>query len=223
MEAPTVAYLEIRLATEQEQIWQTVALTDEVTTLGRPEAGTPGVDLLCQGISRQHACVRRTGTGAAASYTVANLAGKGGIRIYTTILQPNQHHLLLHGYTFHIPAVLAAPTHQRYGITFCQHAQKTACLSIQIHQPPYISIFGHLLRFRPLEFTLLTYLYQHKNEFCPYDAIFAALWPHDLGRFSTEKELLPSHVSRVRRKIRAASGGVDLIETIHGEGLCLRT
>lgn len=113
-------------------------------------------------------------------------------------------------------------------------------LSIKFGQPPHISIFGQLVDFKPQEYALLEYLYAHKNEVCPYHEIIAYVWtdqPRTLERvqayreklsanddeFSIRREHLYAVRSRVCRKISDASGGVTLIETIPGKGLCLRT
>jgi hypothetical protein len=121
LEHPGTPYLDIRLSTEPGKIWRTVALTDEVTPLGRPEAGEPGVDRICARISRQHACVRRTAVGEAVNYTIENLAGKGGIRIYAKILHPGECHVLHHSHVFHIPAMLVGSPHRSYQITYCEN------------------------------------------------------------------------------------------------------
>ena len=165
--------------------------------------------------------------------------GPAGIRLYEKILRPGERHVLRHGYVFHIPGVLATPTDPYFIITFCMGAKRTSCLSIMFGQPPYISIFGQLVDFPPQEYALLEYLYMHKDQLCPYHDIIAYVWTdkprtpekiqayleqlysnHDL--FSIKKEALDILVAKVRKKIRRASGGVTLIETIRGGGPCLQ-
>jgi len=120
-------------------------------------------------------------------------------------------------------------------------AEQTMRLSIKLGQPPNISIFGQLVVFSRQEYALLAYLCVHKDELCPYQAIIAQLWAPkprtperiyaylerlytDPDEFSIKKEdYLDPLIHKVRRKINEASGGVTLIETVRGEGLCLRT
>jgi hypothetical protein len=240
MEPSQTACLDIRLSTALGTLWRNAPLTDDVTHVGRPEAGEPGVNLEYLWVSRKHARIFREGTGEETTYFLENWNGPAGIRLYEKILRPGERHVLRHGYVFHIPGVLATPTDPYFMITFCMEAKRTSCLSIMFGQPPYISIFGQLTDFPRQEFALLKYLYMHKDQLCLYRDIIAYVWTdtprtpektqayleqlknnHDL--FSTKREALDTLVAKVRKKIRQASGGVTLIETVHGEGFCLRT
>jgi DNA-binding winged helix-turn-helix (wHTH) protein len=240
MESPETAFLDIRLSTAPGKLWKSVVLADEVTYIGRPEAGEPGVSLDLTTISRKHARIVRERTGAEATYFLENVRGRAGIRLYELILNPGERHFLGHGYVFQIPGVLATPTEPFVLITFCMDTQRTSCLSIMFGQRPNVSIFGQLVRFTPQQYRFLEYLYQHRDQICLYYDIIANIWvsrPRTLERiqayrdqlyaapdaFSCQREALDILMSKVRAKIRQASGGVTLIETVRGEGLCLRT
>jgi DNA-binding winged helix-turn-helix (wHTH) protein len=240
MEPSDTAYLDIRLSTAPGTLWQTVKLHDDVTDLGRPEEGEPGVNLVLKTISRKHAHIVREGTGEGAAYFLENVRGKAGIRLYEMILRPGERYILGHGYIFHIPAVLTTLSDPSLAITFCLDSKRTTCLSINFDQPPTVSIFGQLVEFSPQEYALLEYLYIHKDQLCPYRDIIAYVWTDQLRtpksiqtplerlranpyEYSEKKEQLYIVLCEVRRRIREASGGIMLIETIRGQGLCLRT
>jgi hypothetical protein len=239
MEPSHSAYLDIRLSTAPGPLWQRVWLTDADMPIGRPEQGEPGVDLKCSNVSRQHACIVCEKADEEATYFVKNVRGQEGIRLYEKMLLPGERHILRHGYVFHIPGMQATSADPYFSITFCMDAV-TMSLSIKFGQPPHISIFGRIVRFTRQEYMLLEYLYAHKNEICPYREIIAYIWTdqprtperiqvyleqlqRDRDEYSYKKEALDILLTKVRRKISDASGGVALIETIHGEGLCLRT
>lgn len=240
MEPSDTVYLDIRRSTAPGTLWQAVALRDDVTYLGRPEAGEPGVNLELTTISRKHARIVREGAGEAITYCLENERGRAGIRLYELILHPGERHTLGHGYIFQIPGVLAAPTDPYVLISFCMNAQQTNCLAIMFGQPPTISIFGQIVRFTPKEYRLLAYLYKHREQLCRYYEIIANVWVDkprtperirtyleqlyaDDDAFSPKRVALDILVSKVRSKIKQASGGISLIETVWGEGLCLRT
>jgi len=240
MQSPDTAYLDIRLSSAPGTLWQAVALTEEMTYLGRPEVGEPGVNLELKTVSRKHARIVRAGAGETTTYFLENVRGRAGIRLYELILHPGERHMLGHSYIFQIPGVPAAPTDPSFLITFCIDAQQTSCLSIMFGQRPTVSIFGQMVNFTPQEYTLLAYLYMHRDQLCLYHDIVAYIWvpkprtPErirtyleqlytDFDAFSYKREALDILVWKVRSKIRRASGGVTLIETVRGEGLCLRT
>ena len=240
MEPSHTACLDIRLSTAPGTLWRNAPLTDDVTHVGRPEAGEPGVNLEYLWVSRKHARIFCEGIGEDTTYFLENWNGPAGIRLYEKILQPGERHVLRHGYIFHIPGVLATPTSPYFVITFCMGAKWTSCLSIMFGQPPYISVFGQLVDFSPQEYALLEYLYRRKDQLCLYHDIIAYIWTdkprtsekiqaylehlkNNDDLFSIKKEALDILVAKVRKKIRNASGGVTLIETIRGGGPCLRT
>ena len=76
MKPPDTAYLDIRLSTTPGKVGQTVVLADDVTHLGRPEAGENGVNLELKTISRKHARIVREGTGTQTSYWLENVRGR---------------------------------------------------------------------------------------------------------------------------------------------------
>jgi FHA domain len=240
MEPSNTAYLDIRLSTAPGTLWRKVPLIDAETRLGRPEANESGVNLEYLWVARKHARIFRTGTAEETTYFLENWRGRAGTRLYELILQPGERHVLRHGYIFCIPGVLATPTDLYFEITFYMGAERTRGLSIIVGQPPTVSIFGQIVGFTRQEYALLAYLYAHKGELCPYAEIIAAIWTPkprtpesirtyldqlhaDRDLFSIKKEALDVLLVKVRGKIREASGGVTLIETVRGEGLCLRT
>jgi hypothetical protein len=101
MEPPITAYLDIRLSTASGTLWKRVPLIDDVTCLGRPEAGEPGVNLEYLWVARKHARIFREGNSEEITYFLENWRGREGIRLYEAILQPGERHALRHGYIFH--------------------------------------------------------------------------------------------------------------------------
>jgi hypothetical protein len=80
MEQSHTACLDIRLSTALGTLWRNAPLTDDVTQVGRPEAGAPGVNLEYLWVSRKHARIFREGTGEATTYFLENGNGPvGGI------------------------------------------------------------------------------------------------------------------------------------------------
>jgi DNA-binding winged helix-turn-helix (wHTH) protein len=211
-----------------------------VTSIGRPEAGRPGVNLELPTISRQHARIVREGQGAATTYFLENQRGRAGVRLYELLLRPGDpRHVLCHGYSFQIPGGLESPAEPHFQLTFCMDAQRTSCLAIMFGQRPTVSIFGQIVRFTPQEYALLAYLYAHGGQLCPFPEIIAHIWATksrdpeqiraylaqlngDRDALSYKREALDILVAKVRGKIRRASGGVTLIETVRGAGFCLR-
>lgn len=237
MEPSGAAYLEIRRSIAPEAIWQKVPLMSERIYLGRLEAGEPGVDLDDPWISRRHGCIDLQPGATGMRYRLRCLRGRTGIRLYEKLLQPDDSHEIHHGYTFQIPGMLKAPADHCFMITL-YISDATLCLAIMPSQPPHFIIFGQPVECTPQEYALLDYLYAHKHEICTYYALIAAIWmprPHtpermaeylrclhaDPDEFSVKYEWLTSLLSRVRTKLREASGGVTFIETIRGKGLRL--
>lgn len=238
MGQPENAYLYVVRSTDPPgAIWRKVKLTHEITPIGRPERGQPGLNLAAPWVSRQHAQIVRRQTGAETTYTLEHTLGRAGTRLYARLLlQPGDSALLRHSYTFQIPGVFSAPGDPHFRLTLAI-GRATICPAIEICQPPYIKIFCQAVKFEQQEFDLLRYLYQHRQQLCLYANLLDALWPADaaaarkqafpdqdhtkVDRFAVLKKRLEPLVNHVRKKIRQASGGVDLIETINGEGLCL--
>lgn len=240
MQPSEPAYLEIRLSTDAPgTVWATVPLTEEVTYLGRPEPGEPGVDLQLEWVSRKHARLFRECAGGETVYHLENWRGRSGIRVYERLLlQAGDSFALGHCYTFQIPGVRASEDDPYFSITL-YFDDRTKYLSIQPGQPPHFIIFGQAVRFTSQEYDLLAYLFEHRNQICPYAEVIAALWAreprgpeqireylerlyNDPDELSLRREALDALVSKVRRKLRGGGDGPTLIETIRGGGPCLR-
>ncbi|MBX0327653.1 winged helix-turn-helix domain-containing protein [Oscillochloris sp. ZM17-4] len=233
------AYLEIRRSTEPLKVWRRVLLTDGEISIGRLEESEAGVNLDLPQVSRKHAAVVVPKPGEGTSYTLKNVRGRTGIRLYEKLLLLGDQCALQSGYGFQIPGVLTDPADPYFSILFYLD-NATTCLEIERCAPPHFRIFGQLVSFRPQEYALLEYLYSKKNQICPYADILATIWApdprtpelvqaylaklrSDPDEYSIRRESLNSILSRIRREISEASGGLALIETIRGEGLCLRT
>ena len=78
MEPSHTACLDIRLSSALGTLWRNAPLTDDVTQVGRPEAGAPGVNLEYLWVSRKHARIFREGTGEETTYFLENWNGPGG-------------------------------------------------------------------------------------------------------------------------------------------------
>jgi hypothetical protein len=233
-----IARLDIRCSTEPKTGARTVLLTDPVTNIGRLEAGVPGVSLEGMQISRQHARITREESDAGVHYAVENVRGRAGVRIYEHLLLPGERHTLLHGYCFQIPGLTAGPDEPLYQFTFRSDDHQTTCLAFELSPPATIRIFGTIVPFTPQEYAMLDCLCRHAHTLCTYAMVIAAVWARprtpegrqaylaqlhtDPDLLSVKREALDIILVKVRAKIRAASGGLTLIETIRGEGLCLR-
>jgi len=80
MEPSHTACLDIRLSTAPGTLWRNAPLTDDVTHVGRPEAGEPGVNLEYLWVSRKHARIFCEGIGEDTTYFLENWNGPAGIR-----------------------------------------------------------------------------------------------------------------------------------------------
>ena len=78
MEPSDAACLDIRLSTALGTLWRNAPLTDDVTLVGRPAAGAPGVNLEYVWASRKHTRIFREGTGEATTYFLENWNGPAG-------------------------------------------------------------------------------------------------------------------------------------------------
>lgn len=239
MDASAGACLDLHYLNGPRPHLSTYLLSGDETRIGRLEEGEPGVQLEGYSISRKHACVRRQVSGGAVAYVLTNLRGRSGVRLYEHLLLPGDQHILHHGYTFQIPGVLATQDEPHYLIQFRVDDQQTSLLGFELCEPPNLRIFGQIIRFTPQEYALLAFLYRNKGQLCPYAEVIAAIWaprPHPAEQaqaylaqlyahpdlLSVKREALDILLAKVRGKIKAASAGVALIETVRGVGLCLR-
>lgn len=230
--------LDIRRSTEPGKLWKTVLLTDPVTKLGRLEDGEVGVCLEGERISRKHACIHLDQP-AEEGPSHLKVHGQAGVRIYGRVLMSDESHALGHGYAFQIPGLLAAPDELSYLVTFRIDSKRTTFLALEFCPPATFLIFGEPIHLSGQGSALLAHLYQHKNELCYYADLMAAIWvprpqaPEALRAyverlyaesdlFSETKKPFDIVLSRLRNVIEQASGGLVFIETIRGEGLCLR-
>ena len=79
-----------------------------------------------------------------------------------------------------------------------------------------IRVDRQIVDLSPKEFTLLVYLYEHRNEVCTKDAIAAAVWPEyqsDVYDYQIE-----NLVRRLRAKIEADPSDPQLLVTARGLG-----
>ena len=209
-----IASLYFTISTTEDETSPPLFFTDEVIHLGRPsadEAAPHFVDLDLRSVSRRHArIVRKDGT-----YILENWEGKFGVGIYEHRLAPGDTHPLRHSDVFRIPDL--ASEHVKCLFLINDGTQQ---LPLQIEdQTRDVYVFGDIVKFTPLEYRLLEYLYSRKGATCFYEEIGAYLWP-DL-RLTDRKRDLEVLLVKVRRKIRMASGGFTFMQTIRGEGVRL--
>lgn len=209
-----IASLYLSLSTTEDETWSPLFFTDEVICLGRPgpdEQAPNFVDLELRSISRHHARIFREGS----TYMLENWEGKFGIGIYEHRLAPGETHPLRHSDIFRIPDL--ASEHVKCLFLLNDATQQ---LPLQIEeQTRDVYVFGDIVKFTPLEYRLLEYLYRRKGATCFYEEMAAYLWPD--VRLSDRKRDLEVLLVKVRRKIRIASGGFTFMQTIRGEGVRL--
>lgn len=209
-------YLLISLSTEPDQTWARVMLAAEETHLGRPEADAAGpdtIDLQLDWVSRRHARIFRRPEGC----VLENWQGTSGVGLYERTLQPGETHLLRHGDRFRIPD-LDAP-HAR--LLFLIDDRKTMILPLHLdRRRRQVRVFGQPVPCRGLEYTLLAYLYDREGELCAYDELLAQLWP-DYQKVDGRRAQLDVHLSRLRARLREASGGFSFVQTVRGQGVRL--
>lgn len=211
---PGIACLYTSLSTDEDDTHPPIFFTSGTIYLGRPssqEAGPDFVDLNLLSVSRHHARIVRQGT----DYVLENWEGAYGIGIYEQRLEPGDVHTLRHSDVFRIPDL--ASRHYKCLFLIQDGTQKLPLLIEEQTRDVYV--FGDIVRFTPLEYRLLDYLYRHKGMICSYDALAADLWP-DLRRDDRKKDLEVLLV-KVRRKIRTASGGFSFMQTVRGQGVRL--
>lgn len=223
-----IPYLVFRRSTTPDVVWKQVELTCEITLLGRrePPEDTPDfVDLLDRTLaSREQARIIRHAGAAQPEYRLENCSTNLNVRMYAQVLRFRESTLLQHGYQFRIPD-LPAP-HPYLLVTFGLRDENglewtKPMFSFQIHHATrQVWIFGREVRtLTPQEYTLLYYLYRFHDEACTYADIVAQLWKPDAQRtpgddFAIKRERLRVILTEVRAKLRAASGGIDFIETV---------
>lgn len=209
-------YLLISLSSEPEQTSARHYLTHEVTLLGRPEpeeAGPASIDLPIDWISRRHARIVRRPEG----WLLENWNGSNGIGVYERTLHPGDAHALRHGDNFRIPDL--SESYAR--ILFLIDDRKTLLLPLHIDQKRReVRVFGALVPCRGLEYRLLLYLFRRAGEICSYDEILAHLWP-DYQKVDGRRAELDVYLSRLRGRLREASGGFTFMQTICGHGVRL--
>lgn len=217
--SPDFAYLLLRSSLAPDTTTR-VDLSEPVTCLGRPEpqdVGPHSIDLKLENISRRHARIVRQER----AYMLENWLGRGKIGLYERSLSPGERHELRHNDIFRIPD-LEGP-HVRL-IFVVGYQTRFLPLTIEAGRPS-IHVFGEEIRVRPQEHELLSHLYQHQGQICPYDTLIDLLWPPGVGGQRPPavelKRQLDVLLSGLRNKIRPASGGFTFMETFPGEGLRL--
>ena len=206
-------YLLISLADEAESTWRH-AITADVTCLGRPEPGEPDtIDLRTDWASRRHARILHQGAG----YILENWQGRNGIGVYERCLQPGDAHTLRHGDQFRIPDLSTGYAR----ILFLIDDKTTMRLPLQIDARQHkVLVFGDVAPLRGLEYRLLAYLYDRAGEVCPYEDLLSHLWP-DYYKVDGRRAELDVYLTRVRTRLREASGGFTFMQTLRGHGVRL--
>jgi hypothetical protein len=223
-----VPYLVFRRSTTSDVVWKQVELTRDVTLLGRrePPQDTPDfVDLQDRTLaSREQARIIQRADAGQPEYVLENGSANLSIRLYAQVLRFRETALLQHGYQFRIPD-LPAP-HPYLLVTFGLREESglewtRPMFSFQIHHATrQVWVFGREMRtLTPQEYALLHYLYHFHDETCTYADIIAQLWKPDARRapgddMAIKRERLRVILTELRAKLRAASGGVDFIETV---------
>ncbi len=210
----SIACLYISLSTAADDTRPPLFFTDEVIYLGRPsaeEAAPNFIDLELRSVSRHHACIRREGP----AYILENWEGKYGIGVYEQRLDPGDTHVLRHSDVFRIPDL---PSEHLKCLFLIHDGTQTLSLHIE-EQTRDVYVFGDAVKFTPLEYRLVEYLYKHKGKTCDYDAIASYVWP-DIRRVDRKRDLEVLLV-KVRKKIRDASGGFTFMQTVRGQGVRL--
>lgn len=209
-------FLLISLPGEPGETWPRHYLSDEITYLGRPEpdeSSSATIDLRLDWVSRKHARIVRRGE----EHVLENWRGTNGIGIYERSLQPGESHVLRHGDCFRIPDLSDAYTR----ICFLRDEHRTMLLPLHIdRRQQRVSVFSKRLAVRGIEYKLLAYLYDHMGEICSYEDILAHLWP-DYEKADGRRAELDVYLTRVRARLRTASGGFTFMQTLRGQGIRL--
>ncbi|WP_054537287.1 winged helix-turn-helix domain-containing protein [Herpetosiphon geysericola] len=209
-----IGYLLITYSADRDTTWDPIYLRHEVTYLGRPapDETKPYIKLDILSVSRVHARIVYTNQ----EYILENIKGQYRIGLFEQELAIGQSHTLRHGTIFQIPN----RSDEFFRIIFLLN-DKTQVLPLDIDESSQrVMVFGDYISVTGLEFTLLKYLYWHRGMLCTYTDIINALWPDDRysGGRRSELDVL---LSRIRSKIRSASGGFTFLQTIRTEGIRL--
>ena len=214
VERVNIACLYISSSTTEDETRPPLFFTDEEIYLGRPsreEAGPTFIDLELPSVSRHHARIFRQET----TYILENWEGKYGIGVYERRLEPGDTHILRHSDIFRIPDL---PSQHLKCLFLIRDGTQKLPLQVE-EQTRDIYVFGDVVKFTPLEYKLVEYLYRHKGRTCDYEDITGYLWP-DVRREDRKRDLEMLLV-KVRKKIRDASGGFTFMQTVRGQGVRL--
>lgn len=212
-----IAYLLVSSSADPDNTSDPIYLSAQVTRIGRPESGEVQsyIELDDLTVSRKHATITRQGD----NYILANWQGRFNIGLYNEVLKYGDKHVLRQGDIFRIPDL-----EKHYKIIFLIR-DKTQVLPFHYDSNTRrFFVFSDLLNLTQKEHTILRYLYEHHGEVCAYDDIIAAVWPEERQgqEIPSRKNDLDVHLSSLRKKIRAASGGFTFIRTLPKRGLQLR-
>jgi DNA-binding response OmpR family regulator len=94
---------------------------------------------------------------------------------------------------------------------------KLGRLSLDVAQRR-LSMDGMDVPLTSIEFKLLLTLAQQPHQAISRDALAAAAQP---GNYRPQERAVDVQITRLRKKLREAAGGVDLIQTVRGEGYAL--
>ena len=212
-----IAYILICSSTEPDAMREPIYLSIPETCIGRPETGEtmPFIDLKELFVSRKHAIIRIREN----AYVLQNWEGRFDIGLYTTVLKQGDSHTLRHGDIFRIP--------DRTDHFKCIFLIKDITQVLPLHHDSkenQFYVFSDTLNLTPKEYTILAYLYERHGIICSYEDIIAAVWPEEvqIKNHPSRRNDLDVHLSSLRKKIRAASGGFTFIRTVAKLGLQLR-
>lgn len=210
-------FLLVSLSSDADNTWPPFFLSTSPTCLGRPEpeqAGPTYLDLKLDSVSREHARIWCEADG----YVLENWRGRYGIGLFERELAIGQRHELQHGYIFRIPALA-----EHLRIMFVANRRDTQLWPLYLEASlQKVYVFGAQLELSPQEFTLLHYLYTHRNSICPYNQILDHIWPGLRAKGLVQKgRNLDVLLANLRRALAAASGGFTFMQTVRGEGIRL--
>ncbi|GAB4445544.1 MAG: hypothetical protein OHK0015_47980 [Chloroflexi bacterium OHK40] len=210
-------FLLISLSTDAENTWPAAPIGASPICLGRPEAHAAGpdfIDLRLESVSREHARIWREEHG----YVLENWNGRYGIGLFERELRPGQRHELRHGYVFRVPALA-----EHVRVMFVANSRETQLWPLYLEPALQKAfVFGAQVELTPQAFALLRYLYERRNQLCPYDQIIDSLWPGMRARGVVEKgRNLDVLLTTLRRALATASGGFTFMQTVRGEGIRL--
>lgn len=75
---------------------------------------------------------------------------------------------------------------------------------------------GETVQLTPTEYRLMSYLVERRGSIVPSDELLEKVWEFFPGTGSSE--LVRSHVRNLRSKLRLASGGMDMVQTVPRRG-----